>query len=84
MRIPVMRATIGCDNNSDFYRGGEMDAQVAKQLKRAKRAYERWYRKLGLDPQFEIKLKGLELPTWKTPSGEVLLRREIEMCGILL
>jgi hypothetical protein len=77
MRITVMRATIGTDNISIFI-GGEMSAQIAKQLKRAEKAYERWYRSLGLDPQSAIKLKGLKLHTWKIPSGEELLRREIE------
>jgi hypothetical protein len=55
-----------------------MDAQIAKQFKRAEKAYERWYRNLGLDDELGSRLKGLELPTWKTPSGEELLRNEKE------
>jgi hypothetical protein len=51
-----------------------MDAQIAKQAKRVKKAKEKWLRSLGITSELGAELGKSEW--FKIPSGEVLLREE--------
>jgi hypothetical protein len=55
-----------------------MDAQIANQLKRAEKAYEKWRREVGISRKMAAKLRGLKLALWKTPSSGELLEREVQ------